>query len=124
MYYDQINKEFISPSPNIPNLEMQFPNSLAVNTLDEEVIDAMMEAGMTIFYLAIESGSPYTQVKIIKKHVNLDRARRLVEYANKRNLYTRCNFIIGFSQYISSNDVLRCIICIYRHILFPLSCSA
>jgi len=81
---------------NIPNLEMQFPNSLAVNTLDEEVIDAMMEAGMTIFYLAIESGSPYTQVKIIKKHVNLDRARRLVEYANKRNLYTRCNFIIGF----------------------------
>ena len=81
---------------NIPNLEMQFPNSLSVNTLDEEVIDAMMEAGMTIFYLAIESGSPHTQVKIIKKHVNLDRARRLVEYANKRKLYTRCNFIMGF----------------------------
>ena len=41
--------------------------------------------------------NPFLQYhKIIKKHVNLDRARRLVEYANKRNLYTRCNFIIGF----------------------------
>ena len=37
----------------IPNLEMQFPSALSVNTLDEEVIDAMCEAGMNIFYLAI-----------------------------------------------------------------------
>ena len=81
---------------NIPNLEMQFPSALSVNTLDEEVIDAMCEAGMKIFYLAIESGSKYTQTNIIKKRVNLDRARRLVEYANKIKLYTRCNFIIGF----------------------------
>ena len=80
----------------IPNLEMQFPSALSVNTLDEEVIDSMCEAGMNIFYLAIESGSPYTQVNIIKKRVNLDRAKRLVKYANKRKLYTRCNFIIGF----------------------------
>ena len=81
---------------NIPNLEMQFPSALSVNTLDEEVINAMCEAGMKIFYLAIESGSKHTQTNIIKKRVNLERARRLVKYANDRKLYTRCNFIIGF----------------------------
>lgn len=81
---------------NIPNLEMQFPSALSVNALDEEIIDALCEAGMKIFYLAIESGSAYTQKYLIKKHVNLERARRLVSYANSRNLYTRANFIIGF----------------------------
>lgn len=81
---------------NIPNLEMQFPSALAVNTLDEEVINAMCEAGMRIFSLAIESGSPYTQQYLIKKRVNLERARRLVKYANDRNLYTRVNWVIGF----------------------------
>lgn len=83
-------------SLGIPNVEMQFPSALSVNYLDEEIVDALCDAGMNIFYLAIESGSAYTQKYLIKKHVNLDRARRLVKYANERNLYTRTNFIIGF----------------------------
>jgi radical SAM superfamily enzyme YgiQ (UPF0313 family) len=80
----------------IPDLEMQFFSGFSVNTLDEEIVDALCGAGMNIFRIAVESGSPYTQEHIIKKHVNLDLARRLVRYANSRNLYTRVNFIIGF----------------------------
>ncbi|MBR9971341.1 B12-binding domain-containing radical SAM protein [Magnetospirillum sulfuroxidans] len=81
---------------DIPGLEMEFPNALSVNTLDEDVIDALCRSGMRLFSLAVESGSPHTQVQLIKKRVNLDRARRLVKYANDRDLYTRVNFIIGF----------------------------
>lgn len=80
----------------IPNLEIQLPSALAINTLDEEIIEAMCEAGIKIFSTAVESGSSYTQRHLIKKRVNLDRARRLVKYANNRNLYTRVNWIIGF----------------------------
>jgi len=80
----------------IPNLEMQFANTLCVNTMDEEIIDALCEAGMKYFHLAVESGSTYTQRHLIKKRVNLDLSRRLVKYANDRKLYTRVNFIIGF----------------------------
>ena len=39
----------------------------------------MCEAGMNMFYLAIESGSQHTQVNIIKKRVNLEKAKRCLE---------------------------------------------
>tara|TARA_Y100000031_G_scaffold129997_1_gene149416 strand:- start:58 stop:894 length:837 start_codon:yes stop_codon:yes gene_type:complete len=82
---------------HIPNLEIQFPSTFNVNTMEEEVIDALKDAGMKIFSLAIESGSPYTQVHLIKKRVNLNKAKRLVKYATEeKNLYTRINFILGF----------------------------
>jgi radical SAM superfamily enzyme YgiQ (UPF0313 family) len=80
----------------IPNLTMFFPSALAINTLDEEIIDALCATGMGYLFLAVESGSPYTQKQLIKKGVDLNRARRLVKYANERKLYTRVNFIIGF----------------------------
>ena len=31
---------------NIPNLELQFPNGLAINTLDEQIIDSLISLGM------------------------------------------------------------------------------
>ena len=80
----------------IPNLMMEYPSALSVATLDYEVIDALRDAGMNYLYLAIESGSPYVQKHIIKKRVNLDKARTLVKYANDNELYTRINFIVGF----------------------------
>jgi radical SAM superfamily enzyme YgiQ (UPF0313 family) len=80
----------------IPGLETQFPNALSVNTLDEEVIDALEAAGMRIATLAIESGSEHVQTHIIKKRCDLDRARRLVAYIRAKGMYCRCYFILGF----------------------------
>jgi radical SAM superfamily enzyme YgiQ (UPF0313 family) len=80
----------------IPGLEMQFPNALSVNTLDEEVIDALHAAGMRIATLAIESGSEYVQNHIIKKRCSLKRAKRLVRYIRDNGLLCRCYFILGF----------------------------
>jgi radical SAM superfamily enzyme YgiQ (UPF0313 family) len=81
---------------NVPGMEMQFPNALSVNTLDEEVLDALIDAGMRICTLAVESGSQYVQVNVIKKRANLDRARMLVNYLKSRDIFVRCYFILGF----------------------------
>jgi len=80
----------------IPNLEMQFPAALSVNTLDERVIDALQAAGMQILVLAIESGSPYVQKHVIKKNCQLDKARQWATYAKSKGLLVRCYFIMGF----------------------------
>lgn len=81
---------------DIPDMEIQMPNALSVNTLDEDVIDALASAGMRICVLAVESGSDYVQKHIIKKRCDLERAHRVIEYARSIGLYVRLNLIYGF----------------------------
>lgn len=80
----------------IPNFQIQFPNALSVNTLHDEVMDNLIQAGMPVAQIAIESGAAYTQRHIIKKNVNLDKARHVVRYMRDRNITARCNFLLGF----------------------------
>jgi radical SAM superfamily enzyme YgiQ (UPF0313 family) len=80
----------------IPGFKLECPNGLSVNTLNEEVCDALIDAGMNIFQLAIESGSKHVQKNIIKKNVNLQKAGDIVKYLKKRNITVRCYFILGF----------------------------
>lgn len=80
----------------IPDMEIQMPNALSVNTLDEEVIDSLAGAGMRICVLAVESGSDYVQKHIIKKRCNLERAHKIIEYSRSIGLYVRLNLIYGF----------------------------
>ncbi|MFQ5965698.1 MAG: radical SAM protein [Candidatus Scalinduaceae bacterium] len=81
---------------NIPNRELQFPNGLHINSLSPQVMDAMMDTGAKVVNLAIESGSEYVQKNVIKKRVNLKKAREVVSYLRDRGIYVRCFFIIGF----------------------------
>lgn len=83
-------------SLQIPNCELQFPNALAVNTMDEQVIDAMLGAGMKIATVAIESGCEYVQKNIIKKNVNLKKAKEIVKMLRDKGITVRCYFILGF----------------------------
>jgi tetratricopeptide (TPR) repeat protein len=78
------------------SLHFQFPNGLSVATLDADVIAAMKRMGMTVANIAIESGSHFTQRKIIKKNVDLDRARSVVAECRRQNLTVRTYFILGF----------------------------
>jgi len=80
----------------VPDMELLFPNALSINTLDEDVIDALQEAGMGTATLAVESGSEYVQTHLIKKRCDLKRARRIVTYCRSKGLYTRTYFILGF----------------------------
>ncbi len=80
---------------DIPGLELQFPNALHVNTLDEEIVDALVGCGVKVFNLAIETGTEYMQ-KIIKKSCDLNKARVIIDYCRKKGVMVRCNFIFGF----------------------------
>lgn len=80
----------------IPGFRMQFPVALSVNTLTRELIDALVDAGLDVASLAIESGCEYTQHKIIRKGVDLARAREWVRYLREKRLPVRASFILGF----------------------------
>ncbi|MCK9602768.1 MAG: radical SAM protein [Candidatus Omnitrophica bacterium] len=81
---------------NIPGLELQFPNALSINTLSEEVLDALINSGMKVACLAIESGSEYVQKNVIKKNCNLKKAKEYVEYLGDKGTIVRCYYILGF----------------------------
>jgi radical SAM superfamily enzyme YgiQ (UPF0313 family) len=80
----------------IPDFRMQYPVALAVNTLSYEMIDELIESGMDVASLAIESGSVYTQKHIINKGVKLDKAIEWVRYLREKNIPVRTSFILGF----------------------------
>jgi len=81
---------------DIPNFQLHFPNALSVNTLHNDVMDGLIRAGMTVTSIAIESGNDYVQKSIIKKRVNLNRAKEVVNYFKARGVIVRCFFIVGF----------------------------
>lgn len=91
-----INLLAILKDLQIPNIELQFPNALSVNTLDTRVLDALINAGMRVASLAIESGSEYVQKYIIKKNCNLNKAKELVTYLKSKGIIVRCYYILGF----------------------------
>jgi len=82
----------------IDGFELAFPNALSVNTLFDEVMDALIRAGMVVTDIAIESGSPYVQRNIIKKNVKLDRGIHVVRYLRSRGVTARANIIFGFPR--------------------------
>ena len=81
---------------DIPNFELQFPNALSNNTLNEEVVAALYDAGMLSTEIAVESGSPYVQKNIIHKYVLLDKVKYWVDYMHSKNITVKCLFILGF----------------------------
>ena len=80
----------------IPGFRMQFPVALSVNTLTYELIDSLIESGLDVASLAIESGSTDTQHRIIKKDVDLEKARQWVRYFRTKDIPVRTSFILGF----------------------------
>lgn len=80
----------------IPDFELQFTNALSVNTLNEKIVDALIDAGMKIVYLAVESGSKIVQKDIIKKNVNLEKAAYLINNLRSKGVIVKIYIILGF----------------------------
>lgn len=81
---------------NIPDIEMQFTNGININSLNEEILDAMIGNGTKMLTLALESGSDYVQKNIIKKNVDLEKAKEIVKLCREKKIITRCSVIFGF----------------------------
>jgi radical SAM superfamily enzyme YgiQ (UPF0313 family) len=76
----------------------EFPNGLMVKTLDEEVIDNLVEAGALRFWLAIESGSEFIRNKIMRKNVSEEKILEVVSLLKKRNVWVSAFFMLGMPE--------------------------
>lgn len=78
-------------------LQVQFdtPNGIAAYRLTPELISKMKQAGFERINLAIESGNQEALKKIIKKPLQLERVKKIIEYCHTIDLEVGAFFIIG-----------------------------
>lgn len=84
------------------NLRIQFetPNGISTRFLDEEILDALVAAGLVRVSLAIESGSDFIRNQIIGKNLSREQILKIAQLTKKhhKELYTRAFFIMGFPE--------------------------
>lgn len=82
-------------------LDIQFetPNGLSMNTLDAEVLDALVRAGLVRVSLAIESGSDFIRNQVMKKHLSSEKILDIIRLTRcYPHLYVKAFFIIGMPE--------------------------
>lgn len=77
------------------NLKWDTPNGVAAFALNNRLINKMKEAGCVQLNIAIESGNKDVLKNIIRKPLDLDKVRPLIEYAKSINLNVGIFLIIG-----------------------------
>lgn len=77
------------------NLKLVIASGLSLLVFNEEMIDELIRHGLKIANFPLESGSQYVQNEIMKKHINLAKARRLITYAKKKGLFVNINIVTG-----------------------------
>lgn len=78
------------------------PNGVAVNTIDDELLQVIRKSGCRALSFGIESGDPYVLNNIIKKSVNIPHAREMIEKAGRMGIETSVFFVVGFPDETSS----------------------
>jgi anaerobic magnesium-protoporphyrin IX monomethyl ester cyclase len=76
-------------------VRLYFVNGLRVDLCDEAFVERMIEAGTVWVTYAIESACPRIQA-LIKKTINLDHARRIINYTQSRGIVVNVNTMFGF----------------------------
>lgn len=71
--------------------------SSRADTINNELIDEMVSAGMKSIYLGIETGSPRMQ-KLTHKNLDLDKAYEIIRYLRAKGVLVTASFIYGFPQ--------------------------
>jgi len=74
------------------------PSGLSVFYLDKQILEKIKESGGYSISLAIESGDEYVLRYLMKKPVNLEYVKTIVNQARKIGLYVRGFFIIGLPE--------------------------
>jgi len=64
--------------------------------LDEEQIDLMKESGCTYVNISIESGSKRIREDLIGKPVDLEHAKKMVQYLQQCDIFVAGNIIMGY----------------------------
>lgn len=77
------------------NLKIKWGCSARIDTLDEEVISKMAQAGCYAIFLGIETGSQRMQ-KLINKNLKLHKVYEVIDILKKYNIEVTASFIYGF----------------------------
>lgn len=73
-------------------------NGYNLNSLDEEIMEAMVEAGCVYVILPIEHGSDRMRQEIIGKKISREKIFQVAELCKRFDLLTRGVFIMGFPE--------------------------
>lgn len=76
-------------------LKFSFPNGLRADILDEDVIDALSNAGTYLVCVAIETVTPRLQ-KLVEKNLDIEKTRKAIELFRKRKVQVNGFFMLGF----------------------------
>jgi len=81
------------------------PGGLWVNSLREEIVAKMAEAGLVRACLAIEHGDEYIRNKVIKKNLAREKIFEVAGYLKKYKIMSYGGFIMGFPE--DTNETLK-----------------
>lgn len=76
-------------------LKFTFPNGVRADILDDEVLDALKEAGTYAINIAVETVTPRLQT-LIEKDLDIEKTRWAIEACDKRGMMTGGFFMLGF----------------------------
>jgi anaerobic magnesium-protoporphyrin IX monomethyl ester cyclase len=76
-------------------VDVVFQNSLSLHALDREVLIALVDAGIRQLVLSIESGSERVLRHVMKKPLDLNTVRRVVQTCKELGIYMYANILIG-----------------------------
>jgi radical SAM superfamily enzyme YgiQ (UPF0313 family) len=80
------------------NIQFDTPNGLNVNSLTEEIVAAMVKAGLVSTSLAIEHGNDYIRNTVIKKKLPRKKIYEVAALFKKYNVLIGSFFIVGFPE--------------------------
>lgn len=76
-------------------VRLSFPNGVRTDLLDEETIHLLKKAGTAEISIAVETASPRLQ-KLIKKNLNLEKVKHIINIAANDRIFLRGFFMFGF----------------------------
>ncbi|MCX6746803.1 MAG: radical SAM protein [Candidatus Pacearchaeota archaeon] len=82
-------------------LDIQFTtvNGLAIKSLDREVTEKLIEAGLIRLYVAPEHGSPYIRNNCMGKNLSQETIYKFFDMIKDyKDLYVRAFFVVGYPQ--------------------------
>ncbi|WP_235490424.1 radical SAM protein, partial [Frankia sp. AvcI1] len=100
-------REIFAEFARRPGLRFAFPNGLRADLLTEDIVDLLLEGGTFYAMVAVESGDRRVQ-EVIKKRLNLERTRRMIEYMGNAGVILGSFNIFGFPSE-SEADIERTI---------------
>jgi len=78
-----------------PKVNLYFPNGIRADSLDDELLETMRQAGTIYMTFSLETASPRLQ-KFIKKNADIPKLTSIVKKACDLNIITNLCIMVGF----------------------------